>query len=205
MFVFTRAALIAVFAATIAPAALGAQAKVAFVRSTALLDATPGRAAAESLLTRELAGFEATAKQMQDSLTKMVSAYQKVAPTLTPAQRETRETSLRNMQQAFTQRDQEMRETAQRRQAELIQPIIGRVREILDEIRAADGYTVILDLEAQGQAVLSYDKNLDITDRVINRLKTMAPVTAGPAATPAATRPAGAPVAAPAGATRPKP
>lgn len=203
MYGFPRAALVAM-AASIAPLALGAQSKIAFVRSQALLEAAPGRAAAEEQLGKELAGFEAVAKRMQDSLSTMVDAYQKAAATLTPAQREAREKAIRDKQTEFTRRDQEMRETAQRRQGELVQPIIARIREILDEIRAADGYTVILDLEAQGQSILAYDKNLDITERVVNRIRTMAPVSASPAQQ-APARPAGAPVAAPAGATRPKP
>lgn len=200
MSIFTRAAVVAMLA--LAPGALSAQAKFAFVRSQAILEAAPGRSDAEAQLNRELQGFEATAKQMQDSLQRMVESYQKVQTTLTAAQRETREKTLRDKQAEFTQRDQGMREQAQRRQAELVQPIIARVREILDEIRVSDGLTAIFDLEAQGQPVLTYDKNLDITDRVINRLK-IAGAVGGAAAAP--TRPAGAPVAAPAGVTRPKP
>ncbi len=200
MSMITRALVVATLA--LSPAALSAQAKFAFVRSQAILEAAPGRSDAEAQLNKELQGFETAAKQMQDSLQRMVESYQKVQGTLTVAQRETREKTLRDKQQEFTQRDQGMREQAQRRQAELVQPIIARVREILDEIRVSDGFTAIFDLEAQGQPVLTYDKNLDITDRVINRLKIMGGVSGG-VATPS--RPAGAPVAAPAGVTRPKP
>lgn len=196
MFSFTRAALLAGLMAT--PAIAGAQAKLAFVRSQAILEAAPGRAEAEAQLQKELQGFEDTAKRMQDSLQAMVTSYQKVQATLTPAQRETREKAIRDRQAEFSQRDQAMREQAQRRQSELVQPIIAKVREILEDIRAADGYTAILDLEAQAQIVLAYDRNLDITDRVVNRLKAQG--------TPAAAaKPAGAPVSAPAGVTRPKP
>lgn len=196
MFSFTRAALLAGLMAT--PVVAGAQAKLAFVRSQAVLEAAPGRAEAEAQLQKELQGFEDTAKRMQDSLQAMVTSYQKVQATLTPAQRETREKAIRDRQAEFSQRDQAMREQAQRRQSELVQPIIAKVREILEDIRAADGYTAILDLEAQAQIVLAYDRNLDITDRVVNRLKAQG--------TPAAAaKPAGAPVSAPAGVTRPKP
>lgn len=199
MSMFSQAAVFAMLA--LAPAMLGAQARFAFVRSQAILEAAPGRSEAETQLTNELAGFEAAAKQMQDSLQKMVDAYQKAAATLTAAQKEAREKGIRDRQAEFQKRDQSMREQAQRRQAELVQPIIARVREIMDEIRAAEGLTAIFDLEAQGQAVLAYDKNLDITDRVISRLKS----SPAPAASGTAIKPAGAPVAAPAGATRPKP
>lgn len=203
MFTFSRAAFVAVLALT--PAALGAQIKLAFVRSQSILQEAPGRVEAEAQLDREMKGFEVVAKRMQDSLQTMVDAYQKVATTLAPAQREAREKAIRDKQAEFGQRDQSMREQAQRRQAELVQPIIAKVREIMDEMRAAEGITAILDLEGQGQTVLSYDKNLDITDRVISRLKAAGPPAAAAAPATAPARPAGAPVATPAGATRPKP
>lgn len=199
-----RAALAALSLALV-PAVLSAQTKIAFVRSQALLESAPGRADAEATFSKELQGFEATSKRMQDSLQTMVEAYQKAQATLTAAQRETREKSIRAKQEEYAQRQQQMQQQAQQRQSELIQPVITRVREILEDIRAAEGYTMIIDLEAQSQAVLAYDKNLDITDRVIARLKTAGPAAATSAPAGAAAAKPGAPVSAPAGATRPKP
>src|ERR671929_131726 len=69
-----------------------------------------------------------------------------------------------------------------------------------DDERAASGYTMIVDLAAQSSPIVAFDKNLDITERVLSRLATMKPAPAAPrpnAAAPAAgtgtpTRPAGA-------------
>ena len=200
---FSRAAVVAL-TFSFAPAVMQAQVKIAFVRSQALLETAPGRATAESTFAKELQALEATSKRMQDSLQVMVESYQKAQSTLTAAQKETRETAIRTRQQDYATRQQQMQQQAQSRQAELIAPVIAKVREILEDIRASDGYTVILDLESPSQAVLAYDKNLDITERVIARLKTT-PAPAAAAASPASTAKPGAPVAAPAGVTRPKP
>jgi len=80
------------------------------------------------------------------------------------------------------------------------------VRKVLEDIRAEDGYALILSSEPGSSPILAADKNLDITERVVARLRTVA--AAKPAVTPAATAPkpvVGAPASAPSGVTRPKP
>ena len=70
---------------------------------------------------------------------------------------------------------------------------IGATREsqrLIRVIRTEDGYAMIIS--GDPQLILSSDKNLDVTDRVVARLKTIA-------ATPTKV---GAPVSAPAGVTR---
>jgi len=76
------------------------------------------------------------------------------------------------------------------------------VRKVLEDIRAEDGYAVILSNEPGASPILAADKNLDITERVVARLRTVA---ATKPATPAATKTVGAPTSAPSGVTRPKP
>jgi hypothetical protein len=79
------------------------------------------------------------------------------------------------------------------------------VRKVLEDIRAEDGYALILSSEPGSSPILAADKNLDITERVVARLRTVA--AAKPAVTaPAQPKPAvGAPASAPSGVTRPKP
>ena len=99
-------------------------------------------------------------------------------------------------------RQTELEQTATRRQNELMAPIMEQVRKVLEDIRAEDGYSVILSSEPGSSPILAADKNLDITDRVVARLRTIA--AAKPAAAPS--KPAvGAPASAPSGVTRPKP
>jgi len=81
-------------------------------------------------------------------------------------------------------------------------PIMESVRKVLEDIRVEDGYAMILSSEPGSSPILAADKNLDITERVVARLRTLA-AAKGPAGQP---RPAaGAPANAPSGVTRPKP
>jgi outer membrane protein len=79
-------------------------------------------------------------------------------------------------------------------------PITDAVKKVLDDIREEGGYAMIFDNAPGASNIVSADKNLDITDRVISRLRA---TPAGVKAAPAAAKP-GAP-SSPAGVTRPKP
>ena len=168
------------------------QFKIAFVNTGVLLDNAPGRAQAESTYARETRGYSDQLKRMNDSLNTMFSAYQKQEATLTAAQKETKQTALRNLQQALQEKQQQLSQQAQAKQNELMAPIMEQVKKVLDDIRTEDGYSMIIT--GDPNLILSYDKNLDITDRVVARLRTVA-------SSPTAPKP-GAPVSAPAGVTR---
>jgi outer membrane protein len=167
------------------------QFKIAFVNVGVLLDNAPGKTQAESTYARETRTFGDQLKKMSDSLNAMFATYQKQEPTLTAAQKETKQKALRDLQEQLQTKNQQLQQQAQQRQNELMAPIMEQVKKVLDDIRAEDGYAMIIT--GDPNLILSYDKNLDITDRVVARLKTVA---AAPAKSP------GAPVSAPAGVTR---
>ena len=169
----------------------GSQFRIAFVNTATLLDNAPGRSQAESTYARETRGYTDQLKKMNDSLTTLFSSYQKAEPTLSATQKETRQKTMRDLQTALQEKQQQLSQQAQQRQNELMAPIMEQVKKVLDDIRAEDGYAMIIT--GDPNLILSYDKNLDITDRVVARLRTVA-------STP--TPKAGAPVSAPAGVTR---
>ncbi len=67
------------------------------------------------------------------------------------------------------------------------------------------GYTMIFDVGAQGSALVSADKSLDLTDMVLAKLKALGPPKAASATTPTTTPSRVGPAPKPAGVTRPKP
>jgi outer membrane protein len=174
--------------------------KIAYVNPQALFENAPGRVQAETTFARETAGFRTELTRLGESLQQAVQAYQREQASLTPAQRETRERGLRAREDSLRGRQQQLEEQAARRQGELMAPIMESVRKVLEDIRVEDGYAMILSNEPGQSAILVADKNLDITERVVARLKTVS--ASRPAST---TRPGGAPTASPSGVTRPRP
>jgi len=170
--------------------------KIAYVNTQAIFQAAPGRAEAEAQFEKERNTFGEQVKRMDDSLNAMVADYQKGAARLDSATRVRRETAIRTKQDEYRQRASGLEEQLNQRRDALLQPIMERIRTALDQVRAEDGYAMILNNDPQASLIVSADKNLDITERVVARLKTLA-------ANAPATRPAtGAPVPAPAGVTR---
>ncbi len=193
-----------------APAAAPAQVlKVGYLNSNQVLEGAPGRAEALAQFEKETLPLRTQMQRMSDSLQSIIGEYQKAAPQLTPAQRAQREATLGAKQQEYQQRAQEMQTAAQARQEELMAPVMEQVNKVIQDVRAEDGYSFIFDAGAQVPFIVSADKNLDITSRIIDRLKSLgppklpAPATAAPAAVGATKPPATGPVASPAGVTRP--
>jgi Skp family chaperone for outer membrane proteins len=75
------------------------------------------------------------------------------------------------MQQRFEQRSTELQDKAQQRERELLQPIQARVNGVIQGIRAEANYQVIFDADAPGNNIVAADPTLDITAKVIERLK----------------------------------
>lgn len=169
-----------------ASSAASAQAaqKFAYINSQNVLAAAPGAADAQALFAKEMDGLRAQVQKLGDSLTAMTEAYRKEELTLSPAAKETRLKGLREKEQEFQERQQKLQEQADQRQQELMTPILDNVRKVLDEVRSEGGYSFIFDVAQQPAIIVSADKNLDVTDRVVSRLKLSAPKAA--AAKPAA-------------------
>lgn len=172
--------------------------KFAYVDSKVILQRAPGSAAIQAQITKERADAQASVQKMQDSLRTMYDAYLKEQPTLTPAQKESREKALQQRNADFDQKVSTLDQEMQKRQYDLVQPLMVQIREVLDAIRNEDHYTFIFDVGNDPGLIVAADKNLDITERVISRLK---PVTVNVTRTDSTK--AGAPRPAPAGITKP--
>ena len=203
MGVFFRASSVALAASLIFVGTAGAQAtqapapsaKIGYINSALLLQQAPGRAEAEAQFEKEVGVYRQQIQRMDDSLRTLMAAFDRDAPKLDSATRETRRVSIGQRETEYQSRARGLDSTMQARQAQLVKPIMERVQSVIETIRAEDGYAFILDVGAQVSVVVAADKRLDLTDRVLSRLKAQA----GTAATPAS----GA-VPQPAGVTRPK-
>ena len=199
-FVIRGALLVALVPAV--AAAQGAGPKMAYVNTQAVLGSAPGRAEAEAAFEKEMTGLRAQVQKLSDSLNALQEAYAKEEVSLSPAAKETKLKTLREKQADYQERVQKLNDQASQKEAELMQPIMELVRRSLDEVRAEGGYAFIFDV-SQGQFIVAADKNLDVTDRVLAKLRLAAPKVAPKAAAPAAKPPATAgPAAAPAGVTK---
>jgi outer membrane protein len=197
MRVFLRAVPTALLLIAAAGGAASAQSgqKFAYIRSSVILEQAPGRAEAEAQFDKETGTYREQIKRMSDSLNAMVADFEKAQATLSATTRDSRGKAIQAKEAEYQRRSRDLEQKAQQRQGELVQPILDRVKQAIEELRIEGGYSFIFNAD-QGSAIVAMDKNLDITDRVLTKLR---------GTTAAAPRPAtGAPAAAPSGVTRPQ-
>ena len=194
-------------AAMAAPAA--AQTKVAFVDTRKILQEMPSRNQIEARLRTEIDALGSREKVMVDSLNAMLNSFQKDSATLSQADRTKRFTEMQAFDARYRDTLEVLQQEAQAKQAEAMQPLFDQIREALEMVRAAEGYAMIFDMGAQANPVVAMDKNLDLSDKVIARIRTMpqarpaAQPTRPPSAAPATRPPASGPTGQPAGVRRP--
>ena len=167
--------------------------KIGYINSAVILQQAPGRAEAEAQFDKEVGVYRQQIQRMDDSLKTMMAAFDRDAPKLDSATRQSRRTTIGQREIEYQGRARGLDSTMQARQAQLVKPIMERVQSVIETIRAEDGYAVILDVGSQVSVVVAADKKLDLTDRVLARLKSQ-----GPAPVTSTTVPK------PAGVTRPK-
>jgi len=145
--------------------------RLAIINSGVILAEAPGAAAAQTVLNREVAAIQVEIQRMGDSLTAMFREYEAIEATLSPTARDARRKAIEDKQGQFEARSDSLRGRADRRQAELMRPILDLVNRVIQDIRDENGYTVVFDIGNQAHGIVAYDKNLDITDRVLARVR----------------------------------
>lgn len=202
------AALLSVGAAS----PLAAQ-KIGFVNTARILQEMPARPAAEAQLRVAVEALGARQQVMVDSLNGMLAAFERDSLALPQAEKVARFQAMQAYDARYRDTLEVLEREGQEAQAAVMQPLFDQIRLALDEVRAAEQYAMILDLSREGSQVVSFDRNLDISDRVLTRIRAQSSAARPntPATPPAAQRPAPAtqrpaapgPVAQPSGVRRP--
>lgn len=184
-----RATLLALTLCAVAAGSAAAQAapKFGYVNSAAILSQAPGRAEAEAQFNTEVKAYQAQLQRMSDSLQQLAATFDKESPKLDSVTRDTRAKSIRTKEADYQTRAQQLDQQMQSRQAELVRPLMEQLQKIIEAVRAEDHYSMIFDVGSQTSVIVAADKSLDITDKVLARLKA-APK---PVASPLTQKPAG--------------
>ena len=178
--------------AAAAPAAAQQTApRLAYINSQQIMQEAPGRVEAEAQFEREVGSYRQMLQQMEDSLRTLGQGFEREQASLTPQVRQQRVAALQAQETQFQARADTLNAQMQRRQAELVRPIMQQINRTLDIIRSEQGYAFIFDVGAEGQSIVAADTALDITATVIARLRAAGPPPAASAPGATQTQPAG--------------
>ena len=149
----------------------GGNTKIAYVNTQAILKQTPGYVKAESTYTKEFEGYRVEVQKLQATLDSSASDFDQQSVMLSPSQRAAKRKDLEAQQQKLGQRMQELQQKAAARQRELLDPIETKVNSVIEGVRAAGNYAMIFDVSAPNSGIITADKSLDLTQRIIQQLK----------------------------------
>jgi outer membrane protein len=168
---YTLCALVLAVCA-VAPVASAQQAptKLAYVNVRAVLQQNPEYVKAESLFTKELDGYRAQVAKLQAQLDSASAEFEQQSVLLSPSARNAKRKELEDKAAALQQQTQSMQQQAAARERELLDPIQTRVSAIIEGIRAEGNYAIIFDV-SNANGIVAADKSLDVTDKVLERLK----------------------------------
>jgi outer membrane protein len=170
---------------------VSAQAKLGYVNTQAVLATSPGRTTAETEFNRRMAPLNAEVQKMDSTLKAMFAAFTRDTTSPMP-QREAKAQEIQAQQQQFQQRVAAIEDTAAALRQRLMQPLMQQLEAALEAVRNEGGYAMLFDV-GQGASIVAADTTLDVTQRVIDKLKAMPAPTPTTSATPStvAPRPAG--------------
>ncbi len=133
--------------------------------------------------------MEAYAKELQDNIETMnvefntkLQDFQKNFNTMNDMAKEMKEKDLNDLQARIREFQERAQQEYQRKQNELLSPIIEKAKNAIDKISAAGGYLVIFDTSTGSLAYFDEAALTDIAPEVKKELG----ITDTPAATPAA-------------------
>lgn len=153
--------------------ALAQAPRIGFINSQRILAEAPGTVQAQQAFEADMAQYRAQIDSLETALEQARETYQRQQSTLGETARQERQAQLQVQFNTYQQRVAELEQVAQRRQAELVQPIMQRISAVIEEIRQAEGYAMIFD--ASTGALITADPALDLTDRVLESLRAAPP------------------------------
>ena len=145
--------------------------RVAFVNMRQVMDSTPGFTAAESTFVQEMTAWRGEFQQLQNRLDSAAAAFEQQATVLSPTARQARRNELQAQQDTLQSRLAQLNQRAADRERELLDPIQARAVSVVEAQRVSGGYTIVFDISAQANNIITADRSLDLTSRVIAALK----------------------------------
>jgi outer membrane protein len=163
-----------ILCALLAAAATGASAqqtyKFGHINGQELLAMMPERDSAEAKYMAYVKDLEEQVESMQVEYNNKLQTYQQKAKTWSDAIREAKEKELTDLGQRVQEFQMTAREDVQKRQMELLKPVIDKATAAVKKVGKDNGFTYIYDVSNAALAYWSTEQSIDITDLVKKEL-----------------------------------
>jgi outer membrane protein len=151
-----------------AGAALAQDIKIGFVNTDRIFRDSSAAKAAQSKLEQEFSRRERELETLGNQLRAASEKFEREAPTLSEAQRATRQRQVVEQDRDFQRKRQAFQEDLNLRKNEELQLVLERANRVIRQIAEAEKYDLIL------QEAVYINAKHDITEKVIKSLDTAA-------------------------------
>lgn len=168
----TLVTLTAAVLATAGGATAQTEAKLGYVNSEQLFQEYSGFQSAQAAYQQELEGWMQQLREREQTLNDLQASYEAQQPMLSDERRLERETELQRKLQEYEQFRQSIfgqGGRADKRNQELLEPVLAEVQAAVERVAESDGYDLIFDA-VDGNIIYGGD-DYDITERVLDELR----------------------------------
>jgi len=154
------------------PGVAWADVKIAFIDTDRIFSEYPKTQEAQASFNREVQELSRTAREKKTEIDDLQRKLDQQSPMLSDAKKDQETVALQQKisdYESFIQKNWGPGGDISKLNEDYLRPIIDRVHRIVADIGNNEGYQLILDA-ADGNVVYG-DKTLDLTDRVLTRLK----------------------------------
>ena len=188
-FVWAAAVLATLLAGLVAAPARAQQPKMGYCNFQLLVARHPDATAAQQQLTTHERQLQERLRVKQEYAQAKLQEYQELAQAkrITPEEDGARRKELEKLDEELQAASSDARTSMQRKQEELLNPIIEKVRAGVEAVAKEEGFTYVINDGPKGSTVLVGPSADDLTERVAKRLNITLtdPAPAKPASTPA--------------------
>lgn len=144
--------------------------KIGHVDLTKIMESLPERDTAAAVLQRETKEVQSTYDEMTVVYNKLLDDYDKGKSTFSEIIRKTKETELLDKEKRIQEFEQNAQTNLQKRNSELVQPILDKVLKAVNKVAAENGFTYILDV-SKGSVIYTSKDSQNINELVLKMLK----------------------------------
>jgi outer membrane protein len=119
--------------------------KIGHVDSDSLLKIMPGRDSAYAKIQKEVKGYEDQIKKMQSEYDAKATDYQTNLSTMSELIKQTKVAELQDLQSRIENFQKSAQEALQKKQTELLQPIIDKAKKAIADVAKENGFAYIFD------------------------------------------------------------
>ena len=144
--------------------------KIGHVDIAEILAVLPARDSAAAIIDKETKEMQSTYDEMTTVYNKMLDDYEKGQSTFTEIVKKNKETELLDKEKRLQEFEQNASTNLQKRNSDLIQPILNKILRAIDKVAAENGFTYVLDV-SKGSVVYTSKDSQNINSLVLKVLK----------------------------------